>query len=584
MKHRVTILLSLLFAAWILAPSTTQAEEYIKAFDAAITINQDSSVSIEESIVYFTDEPKHGIFRYIPYLVRSEMDLKMTRISDISVIDEFNNPIPFTQSTSNEFREFKIGDPNTTFEGDKTYVIRYRVSQAIERFTEHDELYWDITGEGWEFPIQASRARINSPYASITKVECFSGSVGSDDGQCDSEINDDNHASFTYDQPIGYGENFTVAISLKRPNQLLFPKISSSIDKVWINRIAYLLASLPLISMFLMWHKYGRDYVAISPNVFNADSTQPQRKKGVFETFRVPFVYEPLSISPGEAGVMLDEKADANDVIAEIVELARKKYLSIEFIEKKGIFGKSDYALVKLKENDDQLTKAQHYLHTHLFSGQDRVNLSKLKGSFYQHFEKTKQLLEQSVTAHHYFTEKISQSRSIGILVAIMANSIVGVLLFFMIFLTQSFAFMWPFILGLSISLVLGWNLAQKTSIGTNAMLQAKGLKETLRLAKWRNEIKEKHLFIEAIIPYSIALGVIDKLSKDMDDLGIKPPEYISRGFTNGTTLNAFTSGFSSSATSSLAYNPASSSRSSGSGFSGGFSGGGGGGGGGGSW
>jgi uncharacterized membrane protein len=585
MKKHVKILIAvLLFAACILIPPVTHAEEYIKAFDALITINQDSSVSIEESIVYFTDEPKHGIFRYIPFLLRSDEDVKITRISDVSIIDEFNNPVPFTQSTSNEFTEFKIGDPHTTFEGDKTYVIRYKVNQALERFSEHDELYWDITGEGWEFPIQASRARIHSPFALIERVDCFSGAAGSNNAACDSKIENDNNATFTYDQTIEYGENVTVAVSLKRPNQLLFPKISSSIAIAWINRIAYALASLPVIVMFLLWYTFGRDYVSQSPNVFNSDNSQPQRKKGVFERFRVPFVYEPLSISPGEAGVMLDEKADANDVIAEIVELARKKYLSIDFIEKKGMFGKSDYSLIKLKAGDDALTQAQRYLHTHLFSGNENVNLSKLKGSFFPHFEKTKQLLEQSVTSHNFFTQPISRSRGAGIALAFVANIIIGIMLFIMIFLSQSFAFMAVYLVGLPLSLLLGWNLMQKTISGTNAMLQAKGLKETLRLAKWRDEIKEKHLFIEAIIPYSIALGVIDKLSKDMDDLGIKPPEYISRGFTRGTTLNAFTNGFSSSATSSLAYNPNSSSRSSGSGFSGGSSGGGGGGGGGGSW
>jgi uncharacterized membrane protein YgcG len=359
----------------------------------------------------------------------------------------------------------------------------------------------------------------------------------------------------------------------------------------------------------------------------------------------VPFVYEPLSISPGEAGVMLDEKADANDVIAEIVELARKKYLSIDFLAYDNVDKVlSDYTLKKLRPADDNLTRPQAYLLKHLFKSKNEVTLTSLKGNFFTHFEETKKLLVSSLQQEKlFFTRNPRASKAFGIIFAVILNVFVvwilskllqnndislrtiplaiyfyigyfklkqlfmrspkknillsvmiiillAMLLFWLIVVFVVFKPIenaWTFLLlviGFPLCVQLGINLAQKSAQGTNAMLQAKGLKETLRLAKWRDEIKEKNLFIEAIIPYSIALGVIDKLSKDMDDLGIKPPEYVSRGFTRGTTLNTFTNGFSSSATSSLAYNPSSSSRSSGSGFSGGSSGGGGGGGGGGSW
>ncbi len=579
-----TLLFIVVFCTFLTLPKSILAVEYIEAFDSIITVNQDSSLSIEESIVYFTDQAKHGIFRYIPYLLRSETDVKITRISDVSIVDEFDTPVQFVQNTQNEYVEFKIGNPQSTFQGKKTYIIRYRVSQALEQFSTHDELYWDITGEGWEFPIRSSRASIISTFAPIGKISCFTGAVGSDNGQCVSSLNASDSATFLYGETLGFGENFTIAVAFGRPNQLIYPSVRSAVEKKWIKRASYVFAMFPLMLLLLIWSRYGRDYVFISPNVFGQGDNHPQRKKGLFEKLRVPFVYEPLAISPGEAGVMLDEKADANDVIAEIVELARKKYLSIKFIEKKGLFGKTDYELVKLKNDEGKLNNDQHYLFSHLFSTQDKVMLSTLKGSFYLHFEQTKKLLEESVKSHHYFTRPISTSRGTGVAAALVLNGTAGIMLFMLCFLVQSFESFLLFGLGLPISMLLGWNMVQKTAAGTNAMLQAKGLKETLRLAKWRDEIKEKHLFIEAIIPYSIALGVIEKLSKDMDDLGIQPPEYINHGFTQGLTLNAFTHGFSSSATSSLSHNPASSSRSSGSGFSGGSSGGGGGGGGGGSW
>jgi uncharacterized membrane protein YgcG len=145
----------------------------------------------------------------------------------------------------------------------------------------------------------------------------------------------------------------------------------------------------------------------------------------------------------------------------------------------------------------------------------------------------------------------------------------------------------WPILLMIASfvsSIVFIFLMPQKTAVGTNLSLQAKGLRETIRLGKWREEIKEKHLFIEEVLPFAISLGVIAKLTKDMAALNITPPKYMSGGFVGNTMAwSGFVSDFSSSAASGLSYNPSSSS-SGGSGFSGGSSGGGGGGGGGGSW
>ena len=92
----------------------------------------------------------------------------------------------------------------------------------------------------------------------------------------------------------------------------------------------------------------------------------------------------------------------------------------------------------------------------------------------------------------------------------------------------------------------------------------------------------EKNLFLEEMLPLAISLGVVNKLSKDMKDLGVEPPKYFE-----GVVINNFShdlNSFSSSMAANLSATPSgNSSWSGGSGFSGG-GGGGFGGGGGGSW
>lgn len=337
--------------------------------------------------------------------------------------------------------------------------------------------------------------------------------------------------------------------------------------------------------MFIYWYKKGRDYRFISPNVFDMDPKAPQSMKPIFEPVNIPMMYEPMkTLTPGEAGAMLDERVDNQDVVAEIIDLARKKFLKIERVEDKGFlkFG-HDYLLIKLKEGSG-LPAHQEYLLKNIFDSKKEVKMSELKGTFYTHMAKAKEMIYDGLLEKKLFTSKPVNALGKGIALAILMD----VAVFMATIQTVSFLqAAWPvmvMIVSFIFSLIFALKMVQKTAIGTNLSLQAKGLRETIRLGKWREEIKEKHLFIEEVLPFAISLGVIGKLTKDMAKLNIEPPRYMAGGFHNNTLAwSGFVNDFSKSASTGLSYNP-SSSGSGGSGFSGGSSGGGGGGGGGGSW
>ena len=129
--------------------------------------------------------------------------------------------------------------------------------------------------------------------------------------------------------------------------------------------------------------------------------------------------------------------------------------------------------------------------------------------------------------------------------------------------------------------------MPRKTAWGYSLHRQVAGLKYYLGVGKWRQEIAEKRLFVDEILPLAIALGVVDKLASDMKGLAIEPPEYFG-GVTANTfahDLNRFQVATVSGLTSSPQNYSGSGSWSGGSGFGGGgHSGGGFGGGGGGSW
>ena len=581
------IIFIVLFLVIILFPTRSSAQELegeaITLMSSEITINQDTSISINETINYFTPVEKHGIFRYIPERYRREGAIYTNPISQVTVTDSTGNELPFTTSRDSNNLTLKIGDPDVTFSGERTYRISYRVVNAILRQDDFDELYWDITGDGWAFPVLTSKVTIRSPFAPIQDYICFTGPVGSVSTGC-SIKGDSNETVLETEEVINYGDNFTVAVKLDKNNSLIFPtKTQLWVEKL-INNAPLLLLFLPGLLMFIYWYKKGRDYRFISPNVFDMDPKAPQGMKPIFEPVNIPMVYEPLkSLTPGEAGTILDERVDNQDVVAEIIDLARKKCLKVERIENKGFlkFG-NDYLLTKLKEGTG-LPPHQVYLMKNIFDSNKEVKISELKGTFYTHMAKVKEMIYDNLTERNIFTSKPISAIGKGIALAILMD----VAAFAMTVSTISFLqAAWPIVVmvfSFALSLIFALKMGQKTAIGTNLSLQARGLRETIRLGKWREEIKEKHLFIEEVLPFAISFGVIGKLTKDMAKLNIEPPKYISGGFHNSAAWSGFVSDFSKSAAGGLSYNPSSSS-SGGSGFSGGSSGGGGGGGGGGSW
>ncbi|GIK83975.1 MAG: hypothetical protein BroJett025_05970 [Patescibacteria group bacterium] len=561
------------------------ASETINSFYSIIEINQDTSLTITEQIQYTTTDNRHGIYRYIPTTYNKGGQVERLPIYDVAVSDDQGNPIPFTRSSDGRFLTLKIGDPDTTFSGEKNYVITYTVERGINQFENHNELFWDITGEGWQIPIQKSSATVISQFAELQELACYSGPIGSDDGQCNFELGK-NQATFTYLDQISYGDNMTIVVRLPKESQLQFPT-QTELFFLWLkHNWPIVLLPVPVLVMFLWWYKKGRDFEFISQNVFDMDASKPARLRPVQFNAREPMVYEPLKdITPGESGALLDERVDIQDIVAEILELARKKKLKISVTEKKVLFSITrDYEFTKLSENMAGLSNVQAYLFTELFKTGDVVQLSKLKGTFYLTIDAAKGKLESALVEKKAYTDKPMKVRALGLVIFIIL--LAGV--FWVLSVTVlPLGIVWPvflLVLQFPVGMLLGYNLPQKTAVGTNLCLQARGLRATINRGAWREKIKEKHLFIEEVLPFAVSLGVVKQLAKDMEELQIKPPEYISTAHLATWTVADFVSGFSTEVGNSLAYNPNSSSSSGGSGFSGGSSGGGGGGGGGGSW
>ena len=127
----------------------------IEKFHSEITINEDSSFLVEETSEVKFERPRHGIFRDIPYQYRNELGKRIkTPTAILSVTDQAGKKWKYKVETLGNPLRIRIGDAKRYVKDFQTYVITYRVENAILFFDDHDELYWNVTGNTWKAPIQ----------------------------------------------------------------------------------------------------------------------------------------------------------------------------------------------------------------------------------------------------------------------------------------------------------------------------------------------------------------------------------------------------------------------------------------------
>jgi len=553
------------------------SSEFIESFITQIKVNTDNSINVTENIVYNTgtEEEHHGIYRDI--FTTSSQDRKMS-FEDISVEDEFGNYYQYTTSKNGNTFQIKIGDPDTTFSGQKIYIIKYRVTRAVAQLKDVDEIYWNVTGNNWNMPIYEAWAIVTLPVAtSGLQAACYFGEMGSTN-QCEPEKNDDGVYLFSVYEGLNSYEGLTVAVGFSKGVVIPYTPADDFRDFLlkylgWL--IAILLPLLTLIFSLKYWYKNGRD---------------PKGTGVIVAQYDVP-----ENLTPMEVSGIVNENVSATHISAEIIYLATKGYLKINQLEEKtlGFFKTTDYELIKLKDFSDLPNDFDQKLLKGLFeSSKGTVKLSDLRYKFSSTAESVITKSLNSLVGKKYYKNlgriKSGPARLFTILfVAIWASGFFGIITGVVFFPDNPL----PIILGIFVSvitygIVSHFNPA-KTVEGVRLKEYLLGLKDYLCIAEkdrleFHNAPEKKPEIFEKLLPYAMVLEVSDIWAKEFEDIYTTPPNWYSGSSSAAFSAVDFShnlSSFSSFASSSL-----SATHSSGGSGGGGSSGGGGGGGGGGSW
>ena len=168
----------------LLASAQAFATERILSFHADIHVQADGAMNVTETITVRAEgrDIKRGIYRDLPTTYRDAAGRRVSvAYTHIGVLRD-GRPEPHHETVLGNGIRIYIGDKNRFLEvGQYTYTLSYRTDRQLGFFDDHDELYWNVTGNGWRFPIDSASASVRLPSSvpgAEMVLEAYTGAAG----------------------------------------------------------------------------------------------------------------------------------------------------------------------------------------------------------------------------------------------------------------------------------------------------------------------------------------------------------------------------------------------------------------------
>lgn len=569
--------ISLLLLFFLTIPAWARSY-HIAKFNANVHVDEDGSARVEEQISFAFAGQFHGIYRSIPVEYPGPNGTNYSLFVRVtSITDESGAPLKYEKHTNSGYLKLKVymEAMNTS----RTVDIQYTVLDATKFFEDHDEFYWNVTGNDWEVPIDSASASVYFPPAASgqLRAQAFGGVYGSNDKEpCTVEATVVECAT---GRPLPMHGGMTIDIYVP---QGLLHQPSSFTRLGWFVR-SNPVVTLPLwafIVMFTLWWAKGRDP---NPGMSVAPMYAPPEKMG-----------------PAEAGALVVDKVLPQDITAVLVDLAVRGYIKITEVDHKGLLlSHKDYELHLLKDQSQwgDLTDYERTMLQQVFEGGTMTHVSELRNRFYTAVPTLKTQILSALKQKGMYTLDPDSATGLWVLGAILTAAPYA--LFQWLGWADFFSGVVPAVISIIIAVLIvflfGRELTAKSMLGAKTRVEILGFEEFMnrvdadRLRRMPMDTFEKYL------PYAMALGVEHRWAKAFDGIVQNPPTWYqsSTGFVPGNAFSTYLfvnalGTMSQTASAAFVAAPRSSSGSSGwSGggiSSGGFSGGGFGGGGGGAF
>ncbi|MCP4330842.1 MAG: DUF2207 domain-containing protein [Alphaproteobacteria bacterium] len=199
------------------APVEALAQERITDFDSTIHILGDGAVAVTERITVIAagDQIKRGIYREFPTSYRDRYGNNVRINFRVASVDRDGSKEPYHTESAGSGRRVYIGDRDVFLDpGSYTYTIKYVADRQVGFFEEFDELYWNVTGNNWAFPIDHASATVILPSgASIVQSAAYTGALGASGTDFAYRLDTSGEPVFETTRPLAIGEGLTIAVA-----------------------------------------------------------------------------------------------------------------------------------------------------------------------------------------------------------------------------------------------------------------------------------------------------------------------------------------------------------------------------------
>ena len=221
-------------------------------------------------------------------------------------------------------------------------VVRRRL---LDQVPHRDELYWNVTGNGWSFPIEQVQAVVEPPPdAEVLEVSAYTGPKGARGQNFTVSRDDSGNIHFVTTRPLRPREGLTIAVSWPKG----FVPTPGFTDKVGYflsdnpATIAAVLGMIILMAYYLsIWFKIGRDPA-----------------KGPI----IPLFSPPKGFTPAAVRFVTRMGFDHKSFASAVVNMAVKGFLNIQENE-------DEYTLSKTGTNGPLLSMGERRIAKNLFQG-----------------------------------------------------------------------------------------------------------------------------------------------------------------------------------------------------------------------
>jgi len=308
----------LLLLLSLLAGPAAFAAERIELFQSDLQVISDGSMEVTEAITVHAEGAsiKRGIYRDFPTVYRDRFNNRVRVRFDVVGVRRNGKVEPwFTEDRSNGVRLY-VGNKNVMIpRGVHRYEITYRTSRQLGFFDAHDELYWNVTGNEWAFPIEKAVAYVYLPKtvpAAGMGAEAYTGPSGARGKDYEAGVDEEGVVWFRTTRALARNEGLTIVTTWPK-GHVLEPTSRQQVD--WFLQdngqmlAAVVGAALLLGYYFVVWSWVGRDP---PPGV-------------IFPRYEPPKGYSPAAMR-----FIRRMGYDAKAFTAALVSLAAKGHVRIE--------------------------------------------------------------------------------------------------------------------------------------------------------------------------------------------------------------------------------------------------------------